>query len=411
MSKTGKTDVSGGIRTALTDRNFRVYSAGSIASWTSYFVQLVAVSWLTWELTGSTVWLALIALMDIVPSIILLPFTGAFADRCDRYKIMIRVCILCLVQSVALAACSWTGVLGIGLLAILELIHAVIIAFMVPAMYGTLPRFVSRQALPSAIALSSSYVQIAIFAGPAFAGGLISAFSVSLAFLFNALGYLVLTLAFLALKTPDGFRQDPPEPGTVFGQIRDGVVYLVRDRQILALLVLGVTVNAITVGTYHMLPAYSERVLDMGVIGMALVLSVEGIGATAAALWIAQTGGMAMTTERVFWSVLVAIIAAAAIICVANLYLALVLSFILGVAAEVRKTGTMTIVQMTVEENQRGRVMGTWYLFSQMAAGIGTYGIGQAADLYGLQIPTLSCAVVCVVVWLCIYLNRDRFFP
>ena len=93
----------GGIGEAFADRNFRVYSAGSIASWTSFFVQLVAVSWLTWELTGSTLWLAVMALLDIVPGVILMPFTGVFADRHDRHRIMIWVCSLSLIQAAVLA--------------------------------------------------------------------------------------------------------------------------------------------------------------------------------------------------------------------------------------------------------------------------------------------------------------------
>ncbi len=369
----------GGIGEAFADRNFRIYSVGSIASWTSFFVQLVAVSWLTWELTGSTLWLAVMALLDIVPGVILMPFTGVFADRHDRHKIMIWVCLLSLAQAALLAVCSWVGVLGIGLLAILVFIHSVLIAFMVPAMYGVLPRFVGQPVLASAIAVSSSYVQVAVFAGPAFAGWIISAYGVSWAFFVNALGYLILTLAFLALRTPPGYAQTLPQPGSVFEHIYDGALYLVRDRRILTFLVLAVTVNAMTVGTFFMLPAYSELILGMGVEGMAIVLAVEGIGATAAAL-----------------------------ICTPNLYAAVAIAVVLGIASEIRKTGTMTIVQLSVDEAQRGRVMGTWYMFAQIAGGIGAYGIGQAAVAFGLRLPTVVFASLCLAIWLVIYSMRRK---
>ena len=58
--------ILGGIAEAFEDRNFRLYSVGSIVSWLSFFVQAVAVSWTTWELTHSTRWLAIVALMDAV---------------------------------------------------------------------------------------------------------------------------------------------------------------------------------------------------------------------------------------------------------------------------------------------------------------------------------------------------------
>ena len=84
------------------------------------------------------------------------------------------------------------------------------------------------------------------------------------------------------------------------------------------------------------------------------------------------------------------------------------ISVVLGIASEVRKTGTMTIVQLSVDENQRGRVMGTWYMFAQIAGGIGAYGIGQAAVAFGLKLPTVIFAGLCLAVWLVIYINRRR---
>ncbi len=400
--------ILGGIDEAFSDRNFCIYSVGSIASWISFFVQLVAVSWLTWELTESTLWLAIIALLDIVPGVVLAPFTGVFADRYDRHRIMIWVCALSLLQAAALALFSWIGMLDVRLLAVLVVIHSILIAFMVPAMYGILPRFVARPVLPSAIAVSSSYVQASVFAGPALAGWIISSYGVSWAFLVNAIGYLILTFAFLGLRTPAGYAQPSPEPGSVFGQIRDGVDYLIRDRRILTFLVLGVAVQAITMGTFHMLPAYSEQILEMGVEGMATLLAVEGLGATAAALWIARGGAGLVTQQRVIWSALVAIIAAAAIICTPDLYVALSLAIVLGIAAEIRKTGIITIVQLNVDEKQRGRVMSTWFMFAQIAGGIGAFVIGQAAVAYGLRLPTVVVAGICISVWLVIYLKRRQ---
>ena len=148
----------GGIGLAFSDRNFRIYSAGSIGSWVSFFVQLVAVSWLAWELTKSTNWLAIVALLDIIPNVVLMPFAGAFADRHDRHRIMVWTSTLLLIQSSALAAAAWFGILNIWLLSALVLVHGVLISFMVPAMFGILPRFVGKKALPSAIAVSSSYI-------------------------------------------------------------------------------------------------------------------------------------------------------------------------------------------------------------------------------------------------------------
>ena len=42
------------ILTALRIRNYRVYMVGSIFSLTGFWMQRIAIGWLTWELTGSS---------------------------------------------------------------------------------------------------------------------------------------------------------------------------------------------------------------------------------------------------------------------------------------------------------------------------------------------------------------------
>ncbi len=78
----------GGIAEAFGDRNFRLYSIGSIVSWLSFFVQAVAVSWTAWDLTHSTAWLAIVALADATVNIVLMPIGGVLADRGDRLRML-----------------------------------------------------------------------------------------------------------------------------------------------------------------------------------------------------------------------------------------------------------------------------------------------------------------------------------
>src|SRR6185437_5705446 len=89
----------GGIGHALADRNFRIFSIGSVTSWFSFFVQVVAVSWTAWELTHSTTWRAIIALLEIAPNVLLVPLGSVLADRYDRFRIEIVAYFLALLQA------------------------------------------------------------------------------------------------------------------------------------------------------------------------------------------------------------------------------------------------------------------------------------------------------------------------
>jgi hypothetical protein len=49
-----------------------------------------------------------------------------------------------------------------------------------------------------------------VFAGPAIAGWIILSYGISWAFLVNALGYLILIISMLFLKTPEDFIKPAP---------------------------------------------------------------------------------------------------------------------------------------------------------------------------------------------------------
>lgn len=408
MPKTNLKNRLGGIGIAFSDKNFRLYSIGAIATWIGFFVQLVAVSWHAWELTHSTTWLAIIALLDIVPNVVLMPLTGAIADRFDKYRLMGIVSLLALIQAVIIAVLAWTNQLTLFPFAVLVFLHGVIISFMVPAMYGILPRFVKRSSLTSAIAVSSSYSQLAVFLGPAIAGWLISGYGVVAAFTLNALGYLVYLIVWPLFKTPPSFIKPEKSSKSIYADIKAGAKYIFNHQGISSMLVILLVGDALAASIFYMAPAFSEQILGLGVVGVSMILAAKGIGATIAAFWVAHGGEKMATVKRMLWGFLFFIVAVFIIFLSKNLSVIIISFVVLGMAAETYHTIMTALVQLSVSEEQRGRVMGTLFMFAQFASGLGTYLVGYFAVSYGLVTPTLVLATLCFVIWLIYFKNRDQ---
>ena len=72
------------IARAFAHRNYRVYVIGNSISLIGWWLERVAVGWLTWTLTHSGTWLGLVSLADFLPVLVLAPFAGVLADRRDR---------------------------------------------------------------------------------------------------------------------------------------------------------------------------------------------------------------------------------------------------------------------------------------------------------------------------------------
>ncbi|MEM7193655.1 MAG: MFS transporter [Pseudomonadota bacterium] len=398
----------GGIGRAFSDVNFRWYSVGAIATWIGYFAQLLAVSWYAWELTESTRWLAIVALLDILPNIVLMPLAGAVADRFDKYRMMGLVSLLALIQAIVLTVMAWQGVLTIVPFALLVLLHGVIISFMVPAMYGILPRFVHRSALTPAIAVSSAYAQLAVFIGPIVAGWVIAVYSVSVAFALNAIGYVIYLVSWALMKTPKEFVAPEKAPRSIMADVVDGIHYLINHKVISSLLVLMLFGDALGAAIFYMAPAFSEQILSMGISGVSVMLGAKGVGATLAAIWLAYGGEQLVTARRILNGYLLFVCSVFAVFVSGHLIVAIAFFVVMGWAAETYGTTVMSLVQLSVTEEQRGRVMGTLFMVAQLASGVGTYLIGYFAVSHGLIAPTLSVAVACLAVWALYFFRRNQ---
>jgi len=274
----------GGIAEAFGDANFRRYSVGSIVSWLSFFVQTVAVSWVTWSLTRSTGWLATVALLDAVPMSLLAPIGGVIADRYDRFRILQISYACATLQSAVLAGMAFAGHLTIEWLAALTFLHGVIHAFSVPAQFGLLPRFVERSRLSAAISLASAYSQLGFFVGPALAGWVILNVGPAVAFASNVLGYGVYFCSAALMRTPAGYEPPPVKRGTFAREFLDGIHAIASHRGFRDLLILMLFGNLLTAAVRQMMPAFADRELHAGISGFSTLLASAGIGATMSAL-------------------------------------------------------------------------------------------------------------------------------
>lgn len=396
----------GGIGNAFSDRNFRIYSVGSITSWITYFVQTITFSWVAWDATRSTTWLALVSAATTVTTILVLPLGGVLADRHDRLRILMAAYAVDWAKAAGLAALALTGHLDLPVICVSAVAHGLIHGFSIPANYGLLPRFVAKDKLPSAIAVGAAYSQFAVFAGPAIAGWILVHGGAGPAFVANVAGYFVFFGTTALLRTPAGYVQGRSARGSLGGDFREGVDYILAHRGLSGLLMLVLVGDAVAASVNAMMPAYTDVVLALGAGTLATMFSAAGIGATAAALWLAHGGPGAATPARVISAVLGVAAAVYLLAGATALALALFGMVAFGFFGETRRTGTVSLMQAHVADAQRGRVMSALFLFTQVAAAAGTLAVGSAAHWTGLRVPLLASAVALTLVWFGVFRRR-----
>ena len=190
---------------ALRHRNYRLFFTGQGLSLVGTWMQRLAVSWLVYRLTGSAFLLGLTGFVGQLPLFLFASFAGVFVDRWSRYRVLLVTQTLALLQASALAALTLTGRVAVWHIFVLAAVLGVINAFDMPARQSFVIDMVGRQKedLPNAIALNSILVNGARLAGPVFAGLAVAAFGEGVCFLLNALSFLAIVVALLAMDIPE----------------------------------------------------------------------------------------------------------------------------------------------------------------------------------------------------------------
>ena len=76
---------------AFRSKNFRIFYAGQGLSLLGNWMQMVAMSWLVYRVTGSALLLGLTAGAQQLPVLFLSPIAGVWADRVNRRRLLVLI--------------------------------------------------------------------------------------------------------------------------------------------------------------------------------------------------------------------------------------------------------------------------------------------------------------------------------
>src|SRR4051812_16754702 len=212
---------------ALGSRNYRLFFAGQGVSLVGTWMSRLATGWLVFRLGGPDApWLlGVVSFAALAPTFFLGPVAGAFVDRWNRHRVLVVTQILSLFQSAALAWLAFTAGPGEGtvwLVAALSVFQGVVNAFDMPARQTLLVEMVEQRAdLPNAIALNSSLVNGSRLVGPAIAGAVIAVAGEAWCFVVDAVSYLAVVAALLAMRLPQ--KERPHTSTSVVRHLVEGV--------------------------------------------------------------------------------------------------------------------------------------------------------------------------------------------
>jgi predicted MFS family arabinose efflux permease len=176
---------------------------------------------------------------------------------------------------------------------------------------------------------------------------------------------------------------------------RDVLAYLSQDRRIRALIAQTSVLSIFGFPYIAMMPVFARNVLHRGAGGYGALTASIGIGAMIGALGVAvashriKARGRLMLTGGTAFGILLALFAASR-----SFGLSLVLLPLAGCAMIVNNALTNTLLQTSVPDHLRGRIMGFYsFVFVGMAP-FGAFLIGLAAEHFGAPVAVGGGGVI-----------------
>ncbi len=396
---------------ALRNPNYRRYFIGQGISLIGTWLQAAAVKWIVFDRTHSESVLGRVDAASLLPGLFVGLVAGALADRVSSRKMVIAMNAAMMVLAFGLAALVGFGVAEIWQMALILALTRVCVTFEMPSRQVFLYSVVGRADLSNAVALNSGLFNASRVIGPALAGICLAWLGGPACFALNGLSYLAAIAAVGSIRGVKSGRGKArhDEPAKLLG----GLFHLRSDSRLATLFTLMAFFGVVAMGYDAMIPAYARKVLSTGVAGYSVLLSSSGVGATLGALTVA-TLAFRIRKEHLVQAGLALFalgLAAAATIparveSVLPAWVAFAVAsgalLIAGFGAVMFYSATQALIQTTVPDGLRGRIMGIWMIIYSASVPLGSLWTGLAAQRWGITpVLTLSsglCAAVAIVV-------------
>lgn len=332
---------------------YRALWTGQIVSLMGTQMRFVAVPWQVFELTGSTLAVGLVGLVELVPLIGFTILGGALADSSDRRAVMLRAQVGALVVSAALAAVSFQARPSVAVIFLLAAAASACSALDRPARTAMVPVLVDADQVAPAMALRQIVFQVTQIAGPAVAGVVIATFGIAWVYAVDALTVLG---AIGALRWVPSWAPEEAQQGGGLGAVLEGVKFALGTR-----LVLGIFTIDLVAMVFGMpravFPALAAQTFGVGASGVGWLYAAPSAGALIGAL----TTGWVGRVERQGRAVLLAVTAWGTCITLAGLALesftaTLAFLALAGAADVISAIFRGTMLQQVTPDALRGRV-------------------------------------------------------
>ena len=381
------------------NRPFRQLWLGQVVSQLGDWFNTIALYTIILNLTGSGRDVGLLLVARFVPSFVFGPLSGVLADRFSRRSIMIVSDLLRAVVVLGFLFVRRADQLWI--IYLLTVLQLALSTFFEPAKTAAIPSLVSDRELVAANAISSVTWSVMLTLGAAIGGLLTGLFGTDVAFVLDALTFLLSAALIASVRVPK--RPKRPKSKLTIGKALgitetiEGVKYVIQRPRVLATLLVK-PAWGLGGGILTLLAVFGEKVFPVGssaATGIGVLFAARGIGTAVGPIVARRIAGEGMKPMQasIGISFLISGVFYVAFGSTTSFVVALIVLGIAHTGGSILWVFSTVLLQRHVEDRFRGRVFAAELALLTLTMAVSNYVTGELLDRYNLSPRLLAVGI------------------
>ncbi|MEZ2717821.1 MFS transporter [Niallia circulans] len=381
-------------------------SSQTISLFGSSLVQY-AIMWHITLTTESGLMMTLYILCGFLPTFLLSPVAGVWADRYNRKLLIMISDGLIAFATLILALLFLMGYDSIWLLFVMAAVRAFGTGVQTPSVGAILPQIVPKDKLTKVNGVNGSIQAVIMFVSPMVSAALLTMASIEAVFFIDVITAAIAIFTLLAfLKIPAHQKASLEQSTSYFSDFKEGLKYVHHHAFLKKFFIYFSIFFVLMAPAAFLTPLQVTRSFGDDVWRLTAIEIAFSIGMMVGGGVIAAWGGFENKVKTMTLASIIMGVCTFALGMIPFFWIYLVFMALFGVAMPIFNTPTTVLLQEKIEEGFLGRVFGVMGMISTSMMPIGMLIFGPLADFIKVEWLLLGTGIFIMI--LSIFLGKDK---
>lgn len=388
-------------------RNIILYmTSQTISLFGSSLVQYAIMWYITLE-TKSGLMMTISILCGFLPTLLLAPFAGVWADRYNRKVLIMLSDSLIAISTLFIAVIFLMGYKEMWLLFVVQIVRALGTAVHSPSSSAFIPQMVPEELLTKVNATNSSIQSVTMLISPMVSGALMSLAPIESIFFIDVFTAIIgVSTLLIFLKVPPHEKAMQKQTVSHLEDLRLGFDYIRKHDYVMAFFLFSGIMLFLAATPAFLTPLQVTRSFGSDVWRLTAIEISFSLGMIFGGIGMVYWGGFRNRVHTMILSLAMLGFFTIMLGVMTNFWVYLVFMAFIGVSLPMFNTPAMVLLQEKVEENYLGRVFSVLTMISSSMMPLGMVIFGPLSDV--IDIEWLLILTGCLTVFECVFMFRHK---